>query len=158
MEGSASNAAAWWGAIVATIVLVWDIVKWSRQGARLVISAYGDRKRFVSGVGALQGEVVLVTIKNRGRAPTTISGMGMVWFESLWRRLLKRSHSAYLVLVESPKPIPHILPPGEEWSGWFQQTPELREFAATGIVVLQVSSSHRNRDQRAVVQFNKVRP
>ena len=35
----ASEIAAWWGATIATLVLLWDIFKWKRAGPVVTISA-----------------------------------------------------------------------------------------------------------------------
>jgi hypothetical protein len=39
---NAPDAAAWWGAALATIVFGWDIYKWLTSGAKITLSATGN--------------------------------------------------------------------------------------------------------------------
>jgi hypothetical protein len=48
---TSTEIAAWWGAIIASIVLLWDIYKWKTRGPKLVmrlspnIQVWGDPSR-----------------------------------------------------------------------------------------------------------------
>ena len=152
---TASTIAAWWGAGVATLVLLWDIRKWFAERARLVVSARGDYMISVQGVGQQQGEFVLITVRNRGRLPSTLTNIVMLRFKTRWGRLRRRSDGAYIVIATGSEPIPHLLGPGEEWSGYFPQTPDIVEYAKTGLIEIGVSASHRDKPSRALVAFNK---
>ncbi len=39
---SSTDAAAWWGAIVASLILIWDVYKWIKSGTALRLNAVPD--------------------------------------------------------------------------------------------------------------------
>jgi hypothetical protein len=48
----ASDIAAWWGAIVATAILFWDIIKWKKSGVTVKVKAVPVRRpRFTTSSG-----------------------------------------------------------------------------------------------------------
>ena len=117
-----SAIAAWWGAIIATVVLVWDVVKWSRDKPRVRIStsmpvSYWDSESIEE--TTLDGKVVEklksychIEIINRGNVPTTIvsvccsnkPGEGMV------------EHSNHDIFIHDGNRLPHVLGAGQLWS------------------------------------------
>jgi hypothetical protein len=154
VDPDASILAAWWGAVVATILLVWDVKKWLGERATLIVNAFGNRRLFSSVSGLRPGELVVVNVTNRGRSPTTINGLAMTWFKSRWRRLRKQTEGSFIVRVETPQPIPHVIQPGEEWSGYFPQTADIDQFSKEGLIELLVYGSHRDKPYRAFVKFD----
>jgi hypothetical protein len=116
----ASDAAAWWGAVVATIVLLWDIYKWKTTGPRLVVKAVpgmqelGDRT---------EKKLISVEVTNRGDRPTTLTHLAFIGYTSLWNRL-RRKRSAKVGFVPRPggtQPFPYQLPSGDRWLGFAEQ-------------------------------------
>jgi len=66
-EIDASTVAAWWGAVVSTAVLGWNIFVWLRSGPRLVVQASGNMiviPRY--GGGDENQRVISMKIENRG--------------------------------------------------------------------------------------------
>ena len=61
---SATDIAAWWGAVIATLALVWNIFTWIRSGPRFVAK--------VEWIDYLKPASVRFTITNRGQQPATI--------------------------------------------------------------------------------------
>src|SRR5437879_4880685 len=41
-----TDVVAWWGAVVATIVLLWDVYKWTHRGADVRVEAAPNMKVF----------------------------------------------------------------------------------------------------------------
>jgi len=87
---SPTSIVAWWGAILSTIVFLWDIYKHRTAGPKL-------RFTVQTGMGTIHmpmydGKTVMIAnVTNYGDRPTTISGLSYVYYEN--RSLLrKRSH------------------------------------------------------------------
>src|SRR5438132_12326882 len=82
---SVTTLLAWWGAIIATTVLVWDVYKWRKtRQVQLSVRANGnlqdahsqDPRRYIS-----------ITVTNNGDRPTTL---GLVTFRCCESEFSKR--------------------------------------------------------------------
>lgn len=117
---TASELAAWWGAGTATLVLVWDVVKWRRSGPQLQISANPHMKTIAALPGALpNARYVLVKVVNNGDRRTTLTHFCGAHFP---RRLrLPREKPDLQFVVPTNKffgaELPHELEPGSYWQG-----------------------------------------
>ena len=125
---SAEVVAAWWGAVTGTLVLVWDIVKWARDGARVHVEI---QTGMVSTGGGLDDDdeetartqYILVTAVNRGDQPTTITNLLVHQFASRWKQFRKKGRT-FFTLPMGPSggtAIPHVLQPGTKWIGTLKQ-------------------------------------
>jgi len=144
---------AWWGAIVATFVLLWDFFKWLKSGpnikSRLVLNTHYDDGKVISTetkdnvTSREYEEYCHIEIINTGDMPTTVMGISATHKPNKKSKMI---HGAFYkaFTAHQGKNIPHVLPPGEVWScrlgmGHYesifeQNTPEIH-------VVL----SHRNK-------------
>lgn len=154
MFSDPTTIAAWWGAAAGTGVLIWDVVKWYKTSARLVVSANGRRKLFPSVPGQQPGEYVLVSVSNRGRASTTITGVAALCFRSPWACLRRKSEHGFILHVETQQPLPFKISPGEPWSCFFPENDEIRQFGESGVVELLLSVVHRDKPVRTRVDFS----
>ena len=77
----------------------------------------------------------------------------MTWYKSRWTKLRRKSEEVFVVLPEPDGSIPRSLDVNEQWKGYFPQTDDISEFAKTGIVVVEVWCTHRDRPYRATVRF-----
>ena len=69
---SASDLAAWYAAVIATAVLVWDIVKHRRTGPQIDGEAYANWESY--NISETEGSsLTLVKITNTGDRPTTLT-------------------------------------------------------------------------------------
>ncbi len=113
---------AWWGAIIATIVLIWDVIKWHRNTARVrvttKINVFYDDGEIMAIPGASDGpsgrlkEYIHVEVINVGTLPTTImSIMAKKRFKSG-----EVGESGKAFKEHLGKPLPCVLKPGEVWS------------------------------------------
>ena len=113
---------AWWGAIVATAVLIWDVVKWARSTAivRLVVRAntwYPDsevvrEESTDHGTSQELKSYLHIELSNVGSMPTTIMGIEA-------QKALKRgtvSQSGPTFVPHYGNKLPYVLRPGEVWS------------------------------------------
>jgi len=147
--------AAWWGAIIATLILAWDIFKWKRSGPLVSVSA-SPNMQTVGGIpDALEDKTFLfVTATNTGNRQTTITHLVGLHYSSLLQRLRKKRNKAFFVASPAFAPrLPHILGPGEQWLGGIEQNAELEELSRNGFLYCGVyhSSSRRPVLQRVFI-------
>lgn len=148
---SSTELAAWWGAVLATVVFIWDIYKWKTQGPKLKVTispnmvVIGDQRR--------EGKRwVSILVTNIGDRPTTIKGVGMEYYQSWWLRFRNKADKA--VIFPNPNdsyPLPHFLNPGEEWRGLIAQARDdlgidLTTLSRSGHLLIWLSHSHSSRE------------
>lgn len=71
---NASDVAAWWGAIIATLVLVWDVFKWRKSRFSIKVSASPN----MSSLNPLKEKLeddknIFVEVVNRGDKVITLT-------------------------------------------------------------------------------------
>ena len=148
-----SVIAAWWGAIIASIVLLWDVYKWNTQGPKLVMRL--SPNMLVVGDSLREGETwVSITVSNIGDRPTTIKGVGMEYYSGWLNRFRNSAEKA--AVFPNPNdgfPLPRVLNPGDEWIGLIPQKRidreiNLEEMAQMGHLMIWLSRSDRQRTLR----------
>ena len=148
---------AWWGAIVATIVFVWDIYKWKTDGAKLDVQvtpnmqSIGDPRR--DGI-----TWVSVTVTNMGSRPSTIKSIGMFYYKS-WFSFI-RNKPDYAAIFPNPNdnfPLPRIINPGEEWIGLVPQDRLYEGFeqSVSGRLTIWLSHSQSKKTVRKLLLIPK---
>lgn len=119
---NSTELVAWWGAIIATIVLIWDIVKWLRNAAilRFVVrpNAYYSDSEIIpvensaDGATGLVKEYIHIELTNIGTLPTTVMYIAA---RRQWRGgEVGNDGSAFK--EHYGKTLPYVLRPGEVWS------------------------------------------
>ena len=158
MNLSPSDLAAWWGAVVATIVFGWDIYKWRSDGPHVALEL--SPNMIVIGDPAREGKKwVSVTITNTGTRPTTLKGIGLEHYANPTRRLRGKTEMA--AVFPNPNdhhPLPRMLNPGEEWRGLIpQERPDkglsLKEMANQGHLLIWASVSHKKKPIKTRLTF-----
>jgi hypothetical protein len=127
--------AAWWGAIVATIVLLWDVIKWKLSGARICMEARPNYI-FIGDPARAMEHYIYVNITNKGTLPVTIQTVGYEFYNSIWNRFLKKVNKAGV--APSPfisQPLPFKLDPGSYWIGMLLQNQEIEEMLKSGFFI-----------------------
>lgn len=115
---------AWWGAVVATLVLLWDVLKWVRSGPRLKTRValnihYGDGK-VISKEKIDNGDIVTyeqychIELVNVGDMPTTVMGISCTHKEK--RGFGQAGLTQQAFTEHYGKKLPHVINPGEVWS------------------------------------------
>ena len=135
---------ALWGALVATSVLVWDILKWKIEGPKINLFANAHIKVF--GDESLEGKTFIsIDIRNTGGGASTILKIGFVHFKNRWMRLLGRRSGPFYWVVKprSQHELPHFLESGKFWSGLANQNEELENLSKKGFLHLAVQFSHK---------------
>jgi hypothetical protein len=148
-----TDIAAWWGAIVASLVLFWDVYKWKTQGPQLVMRL--SPNIVVMGDPLREGKTwVMVTVSNIGDRPTTIKGVGMEHYTNWFGRLRHRVAKAAVFLNPNDGfPLPRLLNPGDEWVGLIPQERQdkgidLEEMSRNGHLIIWLSQSHKVQAKR----------
>ncbi len=89
-----SDIAAWWGAVIATLALVWNIVVALRSGARIQVTATPNMLYIPSDPITKDKKYIYVKAVNRGTAPTTITHLCGFYSDSLWNFIRKKQRNA----------------------------------------------------------------
>jgi hypothetical protein len=143
---------AWWGAILSSVVFLWDIYKWRTAGPKLRLSAETGMQILNS--PRHDGKtLVKIEVANDGERPTTVTSVVFAWYPSLWSRL--RGADKKALLLPNPnveQPLPFELRPGNIWRGFAVQERELEGIARRGRLYCFVSHSHRSGTLRRRVR------
>jgi hypothetical protein len=119
---SVSDYAAWWGAIIATLALLWNIITALRSGARIKVSAVPNMSVLPRQPITEDNLYISVTAVNHGGSSTTITHFCGYSVSGFWSRI--RGKKQLFVINTHPalgKKIPCVLAPGEEWNSLADQ-------------------------------------
>jgi hypothetical protein len=143
---------AWWGAVIATLVLLWDVAKWFKSGPQIkqriqLDTVYPDSKVLSmekmgngeSGELASYGHIELV---NTGTSPTTIMGISATHTPD--NNLGRLSFDNQRFTPHYGKTLPHVLSSGEVWSCRVAMS-DLYKLAEYGRPYIEVNLSHRRK-------------
>jgi len=152
---TATDVAAWIGALTGTFVLLWDIFKWVHSGARIKVSAAPNMTGYGSAAQLLGNKTcVAVEASNVGQSKTTITHLVGFHYKTWWHRLFRRKPlTTFLVPDPRPGTLPHVLDTGERWLGMIEQNDELARMSRAGYLYVGIyhSTSRRPALQRVVI-------
>jgi len=156
----ASEIAAWWGATVATMVLLWDVFKWKRSGPILTMSATPNM-RIVDGRNQDKRSNLMISVRvtNVGNQTTTITQLHGVHYACYFDKVRNKRNKAFIVANPMiTQPLPHVLSPGEQWTGVMEQSPEVVSLSREGYLYCGVCYSSRKKPamRRLVIPEEKV--
>ena len=139
---SVSDYAAWWGAVIATMVLGWDIIKWRSRGPRL--------RTLISQRDA--GELEFrVFVSNTGDQPATIESVMLKCFERRLWIFRKRVDLYDVISLSGNNGFPPLTPqPGEPWEVFIDPCRQIPKLPPRGrlILAIEIQESHRSRPYR----------
>ena len=145
-----SEIAAWWGAIAASGLLGWDVVKWLRSKAVIRLTAkpnawYSDSEvvnetKFEGGISRELKPYIHIELANVGSMPTTIMHIEAVrsWKEG------QVGQSGPGFQEHFGMKLPYVLHPGEVWSCRADQN-KLYNLPGEGALEIKVVASHKPR-------------
>ncbi len=141
-----TDIVAWWGAVVATIVLIWDIYKWKKQGPRIRFRVQPGM--IIIGDPTRKGKkFISAEATNVGDRPTTITNLVMQFYKTYFQMLRhKPSESMIVNTPSSSQPLPYTLNPGQIWRGLAIQSPEIEDLAKKGYLVCGLCHSHSDKE------------
>ena len=151
---STTDVLAWWGAIIGSLVFVWDIYKWMKERVQIsVMAAEYD-------VPAEKG--IRCEIRNRGGRPTTIKEVMLVnyqkrQFRTYFLRIFDAERS---VRKSQDGSLPFLLQPGAMWTGYYNYEEETHTMLCEDIAALveqgtlyfKVKTSDSDRAIRGLVR------
>lgn len=154
---SPSDYAAWYGAVVATVVLVWDYVKWKKSGPLIKAEARAGWR--TSGFDANDGEdVTFLKATNTGDRATTLTSWGLYWYLAGVELYDKSKRKAFIIKggVGGTGVVPTKLEPGDVWSGASKETADFKQLLATGKCFMALGFSHSEDEVLVEVIANKA--
>lgn len=120
---------ALYAALLSTVIFVWEIIKWVRQGPRLKGRANSGMKTFGMGYSDDKTYVVL-NVTNVGTEKTTITHVAIYGFKRWWSWLRTRPDKAGVVKHSiAAYPIPYVLNVGEKFMSMCHQDDELEQWS-----------------------------
>lgn len=156
MSDVATQFLAWWGAIIATAVLLWDVHKWWRTGPQIRMMAQGNMRAM--GDPELEGRpLIIVHATNIGDRATTLESMWLDWYENWWRYYIRRKTDRHY-LIKNPgreRSFPYRLEVGERWDGIADQSGEIADHAKEGYWVCNLSHACSKCPVKARIRFAK---
>ena len=156
----ATDLAAWWGAIVASLILIWDIYKWKRSGPIVRVSASPNMRTYGNISDSQKDKTyVVVEVTNTGDRKTTITHLIGFHYKSFFQKILKKRNKAFVVAIPAlSEPLPYVLEPGERWLGGIDQNNKLEEISQNGFLYCGVyhSSGKRPVLERVIIKGDKV--
>lgn len=121
----ASDYAAWWGAIVASLALIWNIVVAIRTGPKIIVTATPNMQLYPPAPGEEDKSFIFVKAVNTGTSPTTITHFHGYQAKGRFDYFRKK-HKPFIVSNNGRFPPPPIkLGPGDEWVGIMDQDSEI---------------------------------
>lgn len=155
IELTGMDFVAWWGAIIATVVLLWDIYKWKTSGPRV---------RFVVTPGMIvvgdptrAGQTfIMAEASNIGDRPTTITNVVLQHYKTRFDMFRHEPTTSMLVTQPSiSQPLPFVLQPGSVWRGTFPQTKEIEDLGKDGYLVCGLCHSHSDKEIDRILKMKK---
>jgi len=119
-----------YAAVVSTIVLLCDGVKWySDQQAKLDV--YLSTGMVGYNLPQYRDQsMMLLRATNRSNRATTITHMTMQRYESWWAYVRRKAKDSWIVHdAQAPQPLPFVLEPGKIWSGIAIQSDDVVDMA-----------------------------
>jgi hypothetical protein len=93
---SLTDFLAWWGAVISTGVLVWDVVKWRLAGPRLRLTVTSGMESI--NIPEYEGKMLMnAQVVNRGDRSTTITNLGFLYYKNVWNRLRNRPDRSFII-------------------------------------------------------------
>jgi hypothetical protein len=139
---SASDVAAWWGAVVATLLFLWELYKWFVSGPKVRLQILPDMiiQSHPAPVKDQAGKkLIAVRAVNVGDAPTTLSNMGISYYGNWVEVLTRKPRKSFVVFLSgTPHQLPFLLQPGDVWDGVAEQNAEMEGLAKKGRLIVEI--------------------
>jgi hypothetical protein len=136
---------AWWGAVVSTAVLAWDVYKWRKTGhPKLVVRANGNLQDAHSNNPQ---KYIAIKVTNIGDKPTTLVLITFRYYRTKpnrWRKNKSEQRGLFQPL-RATADLPYKLDVGSEWSCIVYQTEELEKMATEGYFYIEAEDTSTSK-------------
>ena len=153
-----TDIVAWWGAIIATFVLTWDIYKWKTSGPKIYFRTRSNQKAI--NIPSREGKTwIFITAENNGNRPTTITTVGMRYYKNSILKFFGKVIQSFVIPGAEATPnqaIPYVLNPGCIWQGLILQTEEVENFAKNGLLICELYCSHKTKAIKTKIKIKKA--
>lgn len=153
---TASDVAAWWGAIIASIVLFWDVIKWRANQVKLRVSAQANMQTMTRS-GKLDYDLnIFVEAVNFGGKTTTITHLVVKSYRNTFDLLRgKTSMRGLVALPGGTQPLPFELGPGKRWVGLIDQKEVEAKAGTDGYFYCGIIHTVSTKEHLVRVKFDK---
>ena len=152
----ASDIAAWWGAGLATVVLLWDVYKWRSSRVNLRISAQPYMQSLNPLTKRLDDDLnIYVEVVNNGDKTTTLTHLMVKHYKSWFDRLRGKTSMQGLVPIPGGGTLPFELGPGKRWTALMDQKDLEAKSDTDGYLYCGVAHSAAAKGQYVRVKFEK---
>lgn len=149
---------AWWGAVLSTVVFLWDIYKFRAAGPKLRFSVLAGMQTI--NMPGYDGKTLIKTeVTNYGERSTTLTNVLLYYFEKPWSWARFRNRPTRAAILHNPnpqRPFPCELRPGAVWTGLTEQVSELEEWANKGRLYFDLCHSHSTKRIRRRVVIRRA--
>ena len=118
-----------YAAIIGTSAFVLNLKSWWDSGVKLRLSIMADGVIIGAGPQYDEPNLVILTVTNRGDAPTVITNMILFEFRSSLQRWRTRPSKSYVIpnpqLKGYPPNVPGDLEPSKRWTGVIRNRDDL---------------------------------
>lgn len=148
----ASTWAAWWGAIVGTSAVAWQIFCWFRSGPRLKVTASTNMQVVSPDQGTDETLYINVVVVNVGDKPTTLTHLCGHTYRNRLDRLRGKREKIFVINTGPESPIPHKIEVGDRWSAMVGQD-SAEKLAGTSILSIGVQHSMQSKPTLKAVRL-----
>ncbi len=168
---TASDMAAWWGAGIASLVAIWNIVVWWTTRPKLRIAHSTNMIIFDANTPEIpeadRRKYFTCTVTSNRNTDTKIRSVSMVYFVNRIARLLRLKPESAMV---APNPvacdhygnpitpnIPFILQPGHDWTAYMIQDESFEKMIRDGFLYVQIWHTMSRRPLIRRIGFPKTK-
>ena len=152
-----SLVAAWWGALIATVVLLFDLYKWAKSGPSIMCESNYGWKIMMEGIED-DNEYIYFTVTNTGDRLTTITKQAAAYWDTKWATIFSKPKQQFFIKggLHGLGKVPMIIKPGEIWISLGRIGEDIRGLMDQGgYLYLSLYFSHRRRPLRFKVAKGK---
>jgi hypothetical protein len=152
----ASTIAAWWGAIIASVVLLWDIFKWFTKGARMRVTAAPNMQEVNNNTGKLDDKkTIFVEACNVGDLSTTITHLLVYEYNSRWDRLRNKPSQHGFIPIKGSFALPYFLASGGRWDGQIDQEDVIEKYDTDKLIYCGIAHTFSKKPKLVKVDLKE---
>lgn len=154
---TATDWAAWWGALLATIVLLWDVIKWCKRGpkVKLDFDIRGNMKMYPP--PPRNETYISIRASNTGDASVTLTNLAFVYYRNYLKFIFNMKAEKSFVIPQplTTMPIPYKFSAGAIWDANIVQTKEIEDMCDSGVVCIVLFHSGSKKPLRGKLILKK---